>query len=63
MPTSERCQELRRNQVRVATLPTNAELARVVAARLAPLPQDEGLGSLDQTLVPVTEVEAHSSSR
>ena len=57
IPTSARCQELRRYQVHLAQLPTNAELAKVVIARLAPMPQEEGLSSLDRTLTPVTELE------
>jgi len=57
-PDSVQCKELRNVQTRHAYLPVNAELAKVVNARLTPLPQDEGLNSLDQVLMPLTEFEA-----
>lgn len=59
IPDSERCKELRRDQVRLAKLPTNAELAKVVISRLGPISQEEGLDSLDQVLMPVTQDEAN----
>jgi hypothetical protein len=57
-PHSTRCQQLRREQIRLAKLPTTAELARVAIARLTPLPQDAGLNSLDQVLSAISENEA-----
>ncbi len=57
-PSSAQCRDLRREQTRVATLPTTAELARVAISRLSLLTRDEGLSSLDQVLLPVTVVEA-----
>jgi hypothetical protein len=58
LPGSTRHQELRRSQMQQATAPTTADLARVLIDRLAPLPQDEGLASLDEILAPMTVSEA-----
>src|SRR5262249_42044434 len=58
VPGSARCRSLRETQARMAGRPTNAELARVVAARLAPLPQDGGLDSPGAVLAPVGADEA-----
>lgn len=57
-PGSSRLQELRAAQAQRASLPTNADLARVLIARLAGLPQDEGIDAPDPLLAPVTAEEA-----
>jgi hypothetical protein len=58
LPGSVRCQALRRVQRAHVARPTPAELAAVLIARLAPLPQDEGLALLDTVLAPITPDEA-----
>jgi hypothetical protein len=58
LPGSERCQKLRRAQRAQVARPTPAELAPVLIARLAQLPQDEGVAVLDEVLVPITPDEA-----
>jgi hypothetical protein len=57
-PGSERLQRVRAAQAATAAAPLRAELAHVVAARLAELPADEGLDSVDSMLSPVTVNEA-----
>lgn len=58
LPGSPRLQELRTAQVQRASRPTNTDLAQVLIARLAGLPQDEGIDALDPLLTPVTAEEA-----
>jgi hypothetical protein len=58
LPGSERLLRVRSQQAAVAALPTRAELAAVVAERLAALPQDEGLQSEAAVVGPVTADEA-----
>lgn len=53
-PDSERCLALRQSQADLARRPATAELAQIVASRLAGLPPDEGLEDLDGVLAPVT---------
>lgn len=58
LPGSPRHRALREEQRRRAHLPTVVEQARLLLARLAPLPQDQGLEDLDAALAPVTPAEA-----
>ncbi|HEX6909110.1 MAG TPA: hypothetical protein VF142_01870, partial [Longimicrobium sp.] len=57
-PGSERLRTLRAEQAANVSRPTRAELAAVVADRLAPQPRDEGLDAPDALLGPVTADEA-----
>ena len=58
LPGSPRCAALRQAQVADARRPSTAELAKVLAARLAKLPGDDGLDSLGDVTAPVTPEEA-----
>jgi hypothetical protein len=60
LPSSERTRRLRDYQNAIAAKPSSAELAKVVIARLAVLPQDDGLDSVDNVLEPVTADEAQA---
>lgn len=57
-PGSEPHAALRDTQAAVAALPAHDALARVVAARLAPLPAARGVAATDPLLVPVAAAEA-----
>ncbi|MEW6735998.1 MAG: hypothetical protein AB1489_32185 [Acidobacteriota bacterium] len=54
LPSSERCQHLRQAQTRQVAGPTSVELARVLIERLKALPQEQGLNSLEEVLVPIS---------
>ncbi|HLK59940.1 MAG TPA: hypothetical protein VKU00_25490 [Chthonomonadaceae bacterium] len=58
LPASERCRSLRQYQADLANRPTRADMARVVIERLATLPAEDGLETLDEALAPVTAEEA-----
>lgn len=58
LPGSTRDQKFRQAQFAQVARPRPAELAPVVIARLAGLPHDEGLTTLDEALAPVTSDEA-----
>lgn len=60
LPSSEATRRLRAYQNAIAAKPTNAELAAVVIGRMRKLPQDEGLDSLGDVLMPVTRDEAQA---
>jgi len=60
-PGSERHTTLRDRQAADAALPTHHAIAQVVAARLASLPQEAGVGSTGTLLGPVTAQEAQES--
>lgn len=51
----------REQQAREAALPRHHQLARLVAARLAALPQDTGIGDVETVLRPVDADEARSA--
>jgi hypothetical protein len=57
-PGSQALTQLRAVQAEVAAAPTTRELADVVAARLAALPKDGGLASVEPWVVPVADAEA-----
>ncbi|WP_394841222.1 hypothetical protein LZC95_29650 [Pendulispora brunnea] len=57
-PGSERCRNARAAQGRTAAKPTHVEMARALAARLAPYAPDEGIPHIDDLLGPLTDMEA-----
>jgi len=54
LPGSARSKALRQAQRAQVARPTPAEFAPVLIARLAQVPQDEGLAALDEVLAPIT---------
>ncbi|MEV0431299.1 hypothetical protein [Micromonospora sp. NPDC050495] len=58
-PGSPEHTAIRRQQAREAALPRHHQLAQLVAARLAGLPQDSGISDVDHVLRPVDTDEAH----
>jgi len=59
-PNSEQCRQIRERQTELARLPGSAELARVVAGRLAAAAPDEPLENVDDILGPVNAGEAEA---
>lgn len=60
LPGSRELTELRKVQSVVATAPTRVEFASIVARRLAALPGDGGLASIEEFFEPVREDEARA---
>lgn len=60
LPGSSELSELRRAQSVVATAPTRVEFARIVARRLAALPGDGGVASVEEFFEPVRDEEARA---
>jgi hypothetical protein len=59
-PGTERLATLRANQAEIASRPTHGALRAIVLHRLAPLPAEEGLQSVDAVAGPVTQDESEA---
>jgi hypothetical protein len=58
LPGSDRAREFRRLQAAQVAAPSTEAMAKVLTARLAGLPQDGGLDSLDEVTQPITPAES-----